>query len=112
MEGFIHARGAARVRALYERPPGVRVAQPPAVPGRRGVRFGELAGGLGRLRRALIGTCTRGRRVCPLLVRYSPYVLEGAFSDDAVAPVPYGGLAIWHRTAGRVYSWAMTDEDA
>ena len=43
---------------------------------------------------------------------YSPYVLEGLFPEVGVAPVPYGGPTVWHRTARRVYSWAMLDEDA
>ncbi len=34
------------------------------------------------------------------------------FSEVPIAPVPYGGRTAWHRTAYRVYSWVMPDEDA
>ena len=63
-----------------------------------------------------------GRRVRAPKV-YSPYVLEGKFPElrpcgilrSSHSPGPLrrsDDLALWHRTARRVYSWGMLDEDA
>ena len=34
------------------------------------------------------------------------------FPEVGVAAIPYGGPTVWHRTAARVYGWAMSDEGA